>query len=385
MKYAFLLCYTVASLLLFPFSLLAQVRTIQNPLVSKTNSEHLVVQSIELRPDATQVGFEFSCFEGLAYTLHQPNSYQAFKIIYQGRTYALKGAADKESPFGTIKCDMMSVRYFTLIFEPLPLDADIISLQEGERYDDEIFFEKVVLSSLEEVRSKAMAGSLPYLRLLGEHYEREYDYEKAQEYYQRYTDGIIKSEGLNSPAHLEGINLMIQLNLKLGNYTEAEELALQTIEAAGEGVAAASITATLGDVYQILGRHREAVDTYLKYMKMVENDEQLRTTNQSTVFNLIMYSYSQLEEQDSSIPPLAIGSSVSAKKSDNKVAEIRLYAAGATEVQISNSAEMQADKWEVYDVLSTFERPLDGRELYVQFRTKRDEKEYYSEKIKVKL
>jgi hypothetical protein len=67
------------------------------------------------------------------------------------------------------------------------------------------------------------------------------------------------------------------------------------------------------------------------------------------------------------------------------VAEIRLYAAGATEVQISNSAEMQADKWEVYDVLSTFERPLDGRELYVQFRTKRDEKEYYSEKIKVKL
>lgn len=356
--------------------------SIDNPIIAGTNSEYITISKIETSPDSTVFQMELTCYEGLEYTLHEKGSIHAFKMIIGENKYPLLRITAAEA--GVVECKMMSIQYFHLVFEPLPENVEVITLQEGDRSETDLFFDNILLSSLEEATKKAKAGDSKYQKFLAKHYEQQYDYESAQEYLNMYIDQVVKTEGTQSKEYLDALGSQIQLNLNIGNYIEAEELSLQTIEAVGvENPEVASILYTLGDVYQVLGKHEDAVDNYIQYLRTMEKGDDLKSATYSMVNNLVMYSWSSMTDTLDR-QPLAVGVALNHDKLEEGTAQMRIYAVGATEYMVSDSEEFTNSQWNTYEPALMTEEKLsaDTKTLYVRFK---DSKNRLSTPFAVKI
>ncbi len=356
----------IASMAIMP-SLFAQ-KTIDTPIVAGTNSEYITISKIETTSDSTVFQMELTCFEGLEYTLHERGSIHAFKMIVGEEIYPLLRITAAEP--GVVQCKMMSVQYFNLVFKDLPEDIEVLTLQEGDRSDSDLYFDNVLLSSFEEATKKAKSGNSKYQKFLAKHYEQQYDYESAQEYLNMYIDQVVKTEGTQSEEYLDALGSQIQLNLNIGNYVEAEELSLQTIEAVGlENPGVASILYTLGDVYQVLGKHEDAVENYIQYLRTMEKGKDLKSATYSMVNNLVMYSWASMTDTLDR-QPLAVGVAINPLKIEEGTAQMRIYAVGATEYMVSDSEEFKGSKWSTYEPALMREEKLksDTKTLYVRFK-----------------
>ena len=356
----------IASLSIIP-SASAQ-KTIDSPIVAGTNSEYITISKIEVSQDSTVFQMELTCYEGLEYILHEKGSIHAFRMVVGEEKYSLVRITAAEP--GVIQCNMMSVQYFNLVFDGLPESAEVVTLQEGDRSESDLYFDDILLSSLEEATKKAEAGNLQYQRFLARHYEQKYDYESAQEYLNMYIDQVVKKEGTQSKEYLDALGSQIQLNLNVGNYVEAEELSLQTIEAVGvENPQVASILYTLGDVYQVLGKHEDAVENYIQYLRTMEKGESLKSATYSMVNNLVMYSWASMTDTLDR-QPLAVGVALNPVKIEEGTAQMRIYAVGATEYMVSDSKEFKGSKWSAYEPALMTEEKLKSntKTLYVRFK-----------------
>lgn len=377
----FALNFTFIASLAVTSSVSAQT-TIESPIVAGTNSEYITISKIETSPDSTVFQMELTCYEGLEYTLHEKGSIHAFKMLVGEEKYPLVRITAAEP--GVIQCKMMSVQYFHLVFDALPEGAEILTLQEGDRSEPDLFFDNILLSSLEDATKKAKAGDSKYQKFLAKHYEQQYDYESAQKYLNMYIDQVVKTEGTQSKEYLDALGSQIQLNLNIGNYIEAEELSLQTIEAVGvENPEVASILYTLGDVYQVLGKHEDAVENYIQYLRTMEKGENLKSATYSMVNNLVMYSWASMTDTLDR-QPLAVGVSVNPLKIEEGTAQMRIYAVGATEYMVSDSEEFKGSKWHTYEPALMTEEKLKSntKTLYVRFK---DNKNRLSTPFAVKI
>ncbi|WP_338791754.1 tetratricopeptide repeat protein [Bernardetia sp. MNP-M8] len=363
----FALSFTlIATTAIVPF--VSAQKTIETPIVAGTNSEYITISKIETSSDSTVFQMELTCYEGLEYTLHEKGSIHAFKMMVDDTKYPLLRITAAEP--GVIQCKMMSVQYFHLVFEALPEGTEVINLQEGDRSESDLYFENVLLSNLEEATQKAKAGDSKYQKFLAKHYEQQYDYESAQKYLNMYIDQVVKAEGTQSKEYLDALGSQIQLNLNIGNYVEAEELSLQTIEAVGlENPEVASILYTLGDVYQVLGKHEDAVENYIQYLRTMEKGENLKSATYSMVNNLVMYSWASMTDTLDR-QPLAVGVSVNPAKIEEGTAQMRIYAVGATEYMVSDTEEFKGSKWNTYEPALMTEEKLrsNTKTLYVRFK-----------------
>ncbi len=349
-------------------SFISAQTTIDNPIVAGTNSEYITISQITTSSDKTVFKMELTCYEGLEYTLHEKGSIHAFKMVIKDKSYPLLGITEAKA--GVVECKMMSVQYFNLVFEALPENTEIITLQEGERGDSDLFFDNILLSTLETTTAKAKAGDSKYQKFLAKHYEQQYDYESAQEYLNMYIDQIVKKEGTQSKGYLDALGSQIQLNLNVGNYVEAEELSLQTIEAVGlENPEVANILYTLGDVYQVLGKHEDAVENYIQYLRTMEKGENLKSATYSMVNNLVMYSWASMTDTLDR-QPLAVGVAVNPLKIEEGTAQMRIYAVGATEYMVSHKENFKGSKWNSYEPALMTEEKLKSntKTLYVRFK-----------------
>lgn len=343
-------------------------KTIDNPIVAGTNSEYVTISKIETSSDSTVFQMELTCYEGLEYILHEKGSIHAFKMVVDDKTYPLVRITAAEA--GVVQCKMMSVQYFHLVFDALPEDVEVLTLQEGDRSESDLFFDNVLFSSLEEATKKAKAGDSKYQKFLAKHYEEQYDYESAQEYLNMYIDQVVKTEGTQSKEYLDALGSQIQLNLNVGNYVEAEELSLQTIEAVGlENPEVASILYTLGDVYQVLGKHEDAVENYIQYLRTMEKGDDLKSATYSMVNNLVMYSWASMTDTLDR-QPLAVGVALNPAKIQEGTAQMRIYAVGATEYMVSDTEEFKGSKWNTYEPALMTEEKLKSntKTLYVRFK-----------------
>lgn len=344
-------------------------KTIDIPIVAGTNSEYITISKIEASSDSTVFQMELTCYEGLEYTLHEIGSMHAFNLMVGDKKYLLQRITAAEP--GVIQCKMMSVQYFHLVFEALPEGTEVLTLQEGDDHNEsDLFFDNVLLSSLEEATKKAKTGDSNYQKFLAKHYEQQYDYEKAQEYLNMYIDQVVKTSGTQSKEYLDALGSQIQLNLNIGNYIEAEELSLQTIEAVGvENPEVASILYTLGDVYQVLGKHEDAVENYIQYLRTMEKGDNLKSATYSMVNNLVMYSWASMTDTLDR-QPLAVGVAVNPSKIEEGTAQMRIYAVGATEYMVSDTEEFKGSTWSVYEpALMTEEKfKANTKTLYVRFK-----------------
>ncbi|WP_157698883.1 tetratricopeptide repeat protein [Bernardetia litoralis] len=341
---------------------------IDNPIVAGTNSEYITISKIETSSDSTVFQMELTCYEGLEYTLHEKGSIHAFKMIVGEENYPLLRITAAEA--GTIECKMMSVQYFHLVFDALPEGTEVLTIQEGDRSESDLFFDNILLSSLEEATEKAKAGDSKYQKFLAKHYEEQYDYESAQEYLNMYIDQVVKTEGTQSKGYLDALGSQIQLNLNVGNYVEAKELSLQTIEAVGlENPGVANILYTLGDVYQVLGKHEDAVENYIQYLRTMEKGNNLKSATYSMVNNLVMYSWASMKDTLDR-QPLAVGVAINPLKIEEGTAQMRIYAVGATEYMVSDSEEFKGSKWSTYEPALMMEAKLKSttKTLYVRFK-----------------
>ncbi|PIY07654.1 MAG: hypothetical protein COZ18_16330 [Flexibacter sp. CG_4_10_14_3_um_filter_32_15] len=357
-------------------------KTIDNPIVAGTNSEYITILKIEASSDSTVFQMELTCYEGLEYTLHEKGSIHAFRMLVGEEKYPLVRITAAEP--GMIQCKMMSVQYFNLVFDALPEGTEVLTLQEGDRSEPDLFFDNILLASLEEATKKAKAGNSKYQKFLAKHYEQQYDYESAQMYLNMYIDQVVKTEGTQSKEYLDALGHQIQLNLNVGNYVEAEELSLQTIEAVGlENPEVASILYTLGDVYQVLGKHEDAVENYIQYLRTMEKGENLKSATYSMVNNLVMYSWASMTDTLDR-QPLAVGVAVNPSKIEEGTAQMRIYAVGATEYMVSDSEEFKGSKWNTYEPALMTEEKLksDTKTLYVRFK---DNKNRLSTPFAVKI
>ena len=349
-------------------SFLSAQRTIDNPIVAGTNSEYITISKIEASSDSTVFQMELTCYEGLEYTLHEKGSIHAFRMVVGEEKYPLLRITAAEP--GVIECQMMSVQYFNLVFEGLAEGEEVVTLQEGDRSESDIYFDNVLLSNLEEATKKAKSGDLKYQKFLAKHYEEQYDYESAQRYLNMYIDQIVKTEGTQSKNYLDALGSQIQLNLNVGNYVEAEELSLQTIEAVGlDNPEVASILYTLGDVYQVLGKHEDAVENYIQYLRTMEKGDNLKSATYSMVNNLVMYSWASMTDTLDR-QPLAVGVALNPAKIQEGTAQMRIYAVGATEYMVSDSEEFKGSKWKTYEPALMREEKLKSntKTLYVRFK-----------------
>ncbi len=341
---------------------------IENPIVAGTNSEYITISKIEASSDSTVFQMELTCYEGLEYTLHEIGSIHAFNLTVGDKKYPLQRITAAQP--GSIECKMMSVQYFHLVFEALPQGTEIVTIQEGDRSESDLFFDNILFSSLEEATKKAKSGDSKYQKFLATHYEHQYDYESAQEYLNMYIDQVVKTQGTQSKEYLDALGSQIQLNLNVGNYVEAEELSLQTIEAVGvENPQVASILYTLGDVYQVLGKHEDAVENYIQYLRTMEKGESLKSATYSMVNNLVMYSWASMTDTLDR-QPLAVGVALNPSKIEEGTAQMRIYAVGATEYMVSDSEEFKNSKWITYEPALMAEEKLkaDTKTLYVRFK-----------------
>ena len=357
-------------------------KTIDNPIVAGTNSEYITILKIEASSDSTVFQMELTCYEGLEYTLHEKGSIHAFRMLVGEEKYPLVRITAAEP--GMIQCKMMSVQYFNLVFDALPEGTEVLTLQEGDRSEPDLFFDNILLASLEEATKKAKAGNSKYQKFLAKHYEQQYDYESAQMYLNMYIDQVVKTEGTQSKEYLDALGHQIQLNLNVGNYVEAEELSLQTIEAVGlENPEVASILYTLGDVYQVLGKHEDAVENYIQYLRTMEKGENLKSATYSMVNHLVMYSWASMTDTLDR-QPLAVGVAVNPSKIEEGTAQMRIYAVGATEYMVSDSEEFKGSKWNTYEPALMTEEKLksDTKTLYVRFK---DNKNRLSTPFAVKI
>ncbi|WP_338766351.1 tetratricopeptide repeat protein [Bernardetia sp. ABR2-2B] len=380
LRYFALSLTLIATTAIVPF--VSAQKTIDNPIVAGTNSEYITISKIETSSDSTVFQMELTCYEGLEYTLHEIGSIHAFQMIIDDTKYPLLRITAAEP--GVIQCNMMSVQYFHLVFEALPEAAEVVNIQEGDRSESDLFFENILLSSLEEATKKAKSGNSKYQKFLAKHYEQQYDYESAQEYLNMYIDQVVKAEGTQSKEYLDALGSQIQLNLNIGNYVEAEELSLQTIEAVGlDNPQVASILYTLGDVYQVLGKHEDAVDNYIQYLRTMEKGENLKSATYSMVNNLVMYSWASMKDTLDR-QPLAVGVSVNPAKIEEGTAQMRIYAVGATEYMVSDTEEFKGSEWNTYEPALMTEEKLNAKTktLYVRFK---DNKNRLSTPFAVKI
>lgn len=357
-------------------------KIIDNPIVAGTNSEYITIAKIETSPDSTVFQMELTCYEGLEYTLHEKSSIHSFKMIVGKEKYPLLRITAAEA--GVVQCKMMSVQYFHLVFDALPEGAEVLTLQEGDRSESDLFFDNILLASLEEATRKAKAGDSKYQKFLAKHYEEEYDYESAQKYLNMYIDQVVKTEGTQSKNYLDALGSQIQLNLNIGNYVEAEELSLQTIEAVGlENPEVASILYTLGDVYQVLGKHEDAVENYIQYLRTMEKGDNLKSATYSMVNNLVMYSWASMKDTLDR-QPLTVGVALNPAKIAEGTAQMRIYAVGATEYMVSDNEEFKGSKWNTYEPALMTEEKLkaETKALYIRFK---DNKNRLSTPFAVKI
>jgi tetratricopeptide (TPR) repeat protein len=360
----------------------ASAQMIDNPIVAGTNSEYITISKIEASPDSTVFQMELTCYEGLEYTLHEKGSIHSFKMIVGDQVYPLVQITAATA--GVVQCKMMSVQYFHLVFAALPEGTEVVTLQEGNRNESDLFFNNVLLSSLAEATKKAKSGDSKYQKFLAKYYEEQYDYENAQKYLNMYIDQVVKTGGTQSKEYLDALGSQIQLNLNVGNYIEAEELSLQTIEAVGlENPEVASILYTLGDVYQVLGKHEDAVENYIQYLRTMEKGDNLKSATYSMINNLVMYSWSSMTDTVDR-QPLAVGVAVNPVKIEEGTAQMRIYAVGATEYMVSDSEEFKGSKWKTYEpaLMTDAKLKSDTKTLYVRFK---DNKNRLSTPFAVKI
>lgn len=315
-------------------------KVINKPIYAKTNADYLFLGYIMLQTDATVINFELSTFEGAEFVLDPPQSENAFILQAEGRTYKLTEVKGLET--GKHTFNKTEVINFQMIFEPLPIFAETFSLYTGAPGGDGLFFENVLLTELAEAQSKADGGYDRFQFILGSYYERLYEYDLAHKYFNMYIESIKKISGENSAEYFTGLNMLIRLHTSLGNFEEAEHLALLALKNPSNP-SVAEIIYSLADNYQILGKHKDAVETYIRYIRSMEAQKMLKSADYSTIYNLIKYSYGQLPEEERK--PLCVGVALNPAKLKSGSAEMRIFVTDIEQYAVSEDSNFKESDW----------------------------------------
>jgi len=315
-------------------------KVINKPIYAKTNAEYLFIGYILTQTDETVIDFELSCFEGSEFMIDKPGDPNAFILQAEGRTYKLKSIKGIEP--GKHVFTKMEVITFQMHFEAVPVFAETFSIYTGTPKGDGLFFEDVLLTEAAEALSKADGGYEKFQFILGSYYERLYEFDLSQKYFSMYIENIKKHAGEESAEYFSGLNMLIKLHTNLGNYEEAEKLALTALKNPSNPHVA-DIIYSLADNYQILGKHKDAIDTYIRYIRSLEASKGLKSADYSTVYNLIKYSFSQLSDDEKK--PICVGVALNTAKVESGTAEMRIFLTDIEEYAVSFNEKMDAGDW----------------------------------------
>jgi len=351
MRHLFMCC----ALWLTAFGAHAQI----SPVVfAEAQSEFLLLDSLTLSDTETQVHLQLSCYAGLTYHLAEPQQKGAFYLQAGEQKLALQKI---EGASGAITCEEMGLLAFTLYFPPLPDSTRSFTLSDGETT-----FRDILPLPLEEAAAQAKKEHPKYLYFLGKFYLQEYNYTKAEQFFAAYVSHVMKHHGEQSIEYLKAINTLVQLYISTVNYTEAEALCRQTLDAFGEEKPeTASLWATLGDILQVQSKHNEALAAYQTHLQHKAKVAPLKGSEYSMVANLMNYSYSSLP---SGTLPLAIGLAAHPGKLREGWAYLKIFSAGAAEMRLSTAEDFEGAAWEKAETQLKRELAPDAPWLYFQVR-----------------
>ncbi len=108
----------------------AKTVKVQNPLIDYTNTDHLVIDTVELTPDSTSVTLHTYSYLRNNITL-QPS----VKLVHDGKSYPLRSANGIELG-KRMDIQALGDSIFTLSFEPLPIKTKSFDFIEGDGNTD---------------------------------------------------------------------------------------------------------------------------------------------------------------------------------------------------------------------------------------------------------
>ena len=360
--------------------------TISDPIWGESNSEYLRIVKLNQKKKEFVITFELNCFEGTEYQVAKTDSSAAFGVEIDGKNYPLKGIKGLE--FKNANCKEPQLIYFDLIFKKIPKKAKHFHLVEGDGKGGKLYFKNVLLENKEEAEKQAIEGNSIAQFTLGQYYEREYEYEKAKEYYQMNAEMLLKDKNETAPEYLQAKNQLIKLSLNLGDFDGAKKQALEIVKNAKEKTPQiVKVMYTLGDIYQAMGEHQNAIDSYLEYLRLLEKQKIKPQKNKYIeLSNLISYSYGYVLDNPKNNKPLAIGSTVNEpNKKTKKEVLLQSFAIGADYVMISSKADFSDGVWQDYhqkDKSLTKVTNPNADKLYVRFK---NYKERISDTVEVVL
>lgn len=352
------LTLSLLTTLFLGFSLRAQT-VIEPPVVGSAISENLGIQKLEITPTQTVVHLELVCLDDDKIEVsEQDNGW--FLETDKGERLPLKELRDAD--YGTITCGEMPLRYFAMVFGPIPTGTGALLMRERNK----TWFSDILPETFESVQAKAEKGSLLHEKVLGIYYEKQYDYDNAQKFYQKYVEQLRAQGQTKSTDYLSGMNRLIRLQINKGDFENAKKLSEQTITEVGEsnpGIAA--ILFTLGDIYQLLNDHAQAISSYLKFAQLKRENNTLRHSDLFQLHNMILYSFGSLSEPSK---PIAVGAIWLEQPQLDQESRLQVFAVGASQMMFSEGAAFTGAQWVPYEMYTNRLAPEAGKRLFVQFK-----------------
>ncbi|MEM6299178.1 MAG: hypothetical protein AAF740_10875, partial [Bacteroidota bacterium] len=343
-------------------TLLCAQRTLEPPVLGNSFSENLSLQKVELSPEKTILHLELICLDGDKLQIPPFGEGQTWHLLTdKGEQLPLKALGEAE--VGGLTCGEVPLRYFSMIFEALPEGTDAFDLKESKK----VWFGNVLTDGLGEVEEKAKKGSPIHQKVMGLYHERMYEYEPARSYYEQYVNSLAEEGDTTTTAYFSGVNLLARLQLNQADFEAAQTMA-ETVLSRTEvdSLAAEALLLTLGDTYQLLGKHDSAIHTYRKYIELKREAKLLERTDLFKVHNMISYSYGALSELP---PPINLGALW--LSSPQEEGEMKIFVVGASKMRFVSGEE--ASEWEALPRQGYLNRTKkEDVTLFVEFKDGQD-------------
>ncbi|MGF1532262.1 MAG: tetratricopeptide repeat protein [Bernardetiaceae bacterium] len=343
-------------------SALAQT-VIEPPVVGMGTSENFTLQKLELTDQQTVLYLELVCLDGDVIHVESLSATRPQWYLQVDTDKRLPLVALQEAQIGNITCqEDTPIRYFAMVFPPIPKGTVAFDLmQQGK-----LWLGNILTEALETARQKADAGSPLHQRVLGIYYEKEYDYDAAQKYYQSYLQQLKSSGKQNSEDYQSGLYRLVRLYVSMGEAEQARRLTKDALQQIGkEQFAAAQLLFTLGDIEQLSGQHQAAIDAYLSFAQLKRKHQQLRRRDLFQLYNMVLYSYGALPEPP---PPIPIGAAWLEQPQLDTPTRLQVFAVGASQMRFGVGAAFADTDWKAYEMYTSRVPPATGERLFVQFK-----------------
>ncbi|TAF35800.1 MAG: hypothetical protein EAZ57_00385 [Cytophagales bacterium] len=347
------------------------VRNLIHPIVAKKSSDVLEITQLKCYTDKTVIDLELTCLDANGMFVYPADSLGAFCLIQKVKVLPLR-YTQKVPSSGIIACQEGEVVcQFSLIFDALEQDVSTGLILQAQTEDQVTTFNNILLLRFEEAEKLAKSGDTLCQYTLAHYFQRESDYPKSEFFFELYLNSLNKLYGSKDVRYLSVTQEIIKSYLYRGEIEKAENLCLSLMQGlSDQHKSTPEFHNLLGDIFQAKGAHHEAIEQYIKYLRLLERTDVVKSSLYMTITNLIQYSYGQLANQDPlAAKPLWVGVALNRKQLVQNIAMMKIFAVGADEMIISQNSDFVDSDWQPYAVKEVLPFAPGVKRLFLRFRS----------------